>query len=75
MNSVIYTAIRLTVAARSIATDLAARARDERGEGVISAAIAVLIMAFLGVAAWLAFKNLFDSASEKAESQVDQIGG
>jgi hypothetical protein len=26
--------------------------RDERGEGVISAAIAVLVMAFLGVAIW-----------------------
>lgn len=47
----------------------------ERGEGVISAAIAVLIMAFLGAAAWLAFKGIFDSASSKAESQVDQIGG
>ena len=75
MNSVTYTAVRLTVAARSMATNLATRASDERGEGVISAAIAVLIMAFLGVAAWLAFKGLFDSASEKAETQVDQIGG
>ncbi len=26
--------------------------RDERGEGVISAAIAVLIMAFIGVETW-----------------------
>ncbi len=25
---------------------------DERGEGVISAAIAVLVMAFIGVAMW-----------------------
>ncbi len=28
------------------------RARDERGEGVISAAIAVLVMAFIGVPIW-----------------------
>lgn len=68
-------AIRLAVAVRLVATDVASRARNERGEGVISAAIAVLIMAFLGVAAWLAFKGIFDSASDKAEQQVDQIGG
>ena len=36
--------------------------RDERGEGVISAAIAVMIMAFLGAAMWLAFKGIFDDA-------------
>lgn len=74
MNTVTSTAIRVVVAARLIGAGLAARARDERGEGVISAAIAVLIMAFLGVAAWLAFKGIFDSASNKAEQQVDQIG-
>jgi hypothetical protein len=33
-------------------TQPASRARDERGEGVISAAIAVLVMAFIGVAIW-----------------------
>ncbi len=75
MNTLTTTAIRLEVVARGLAADLTARARDERGEGVISAAIAVLIMAFLGVAAWVAFKALFDSASTKAETQVDQIGG
>jgi hypothetical protein len=30
-------------------------AHDERGEGVISAAIAVLVMAFIGVGMWVAF--------------------
>ena len=33
------------------------RRADERGEGVISAAIAVLVMAFIGVGMWVAFKN------------------
>ena len=32
---------------------------DERGEGVISAAIAVLVMAFLGALMWVAFKEVF----------------
>ena len=32
---------------------------DDRGEGVISAAIAVLIMAFLGVAMWVGFNQIW----------------
>lgn len=49
-------------------------ATDERGEGVISAAIVVLIMAFLGVLMWGAFKLLFQNASTKTDQQVSQIG-
>jgi hypothetical protein len=30
---------------------------DERGEGVISASIAVLVMAFIGVGMWVAFRT------------------
>jgi len=48
--------------------------RDERGEGVISAAIAVMIMAFLGAAMWLAFKGIFDDASKSTSQQVSEIG-
>jgi len=48
---------------------------DERGEGVISAAIVVLIMAFLGVLMWGAFRLLFESAADKTSTQVDSIGG
>jgi hypothetical protein len=47
---------------------------DESGEGVISAAIAVLIMAFLGAAMWVAFQAIFNDASNKTANQVDQIG-
>lgn len=47
---------------------------DERGEGVISAAIVVLIMAFLGVLMWGAFKLLFENASTQTNEQVSQIG-
>lgn len=47
---------------------------DDRGEGVISAAIVVLIMAFLGVLMWGAFKLLFQNASTNTSEQVDQIG-
>ena len=48
--------------------------KDESGEGVISAAIAVLIMAFLGAAMWVAFQAIFNDASNKTANQVDQIG-
>lgn len=46
----------------------------ESGEGVISAAIAVLIMAFLGVAVWLAFKATLGGATKNVDTQVNQIG-
>ena len=47
---------------------------DDRGEGVISAAIAVLVMAFLGAAMWVAFNEIFTSATEQVGDQVQQIG-
>lgn len=48
--------------------------RDERGEGVISAAIAVLVMAFLGVAMWIAFSATFNHAASHVNDQVNCIG-
>lgn len=51
------------------------RTRDERGEGVISAAIAVLIMAFLGAGMWLAFNTIFDNAATSTCEQTARIGG
>jgi hypothetical protein len=60
---------------RSLAVTTVERIRaDERGEGVISAAIAVLIMAFLGAAMWLAFKGIFNDASNKTSDNVNKIG-
>jgi hypothetical protein len=48
--------------------------RDERGEGVISAAIAVLVMAFLGVGMWVAFNATFEHAASHVNQQVNCIG-
>lgn len=50
------------------------RHASERGEGVISAAIAVLVMAFLGVAMWGAFNLIFDDAQDRVHEQVREIG-
>jgi hypothetical protein len=48
--------------------------RDERGEGVISAAIAVLIMAFLGAAMWVGFNALWQDSEDNIREQTERIG-
>ncbi len=47
--------------------------KDESGEGVISAAIAVLVMAFLGVVMWVLFKETLTKSNTKVNDQIDQI--
>jgi hypothetical protein len=47
----------------------------EAGEGVISAAIAVLIMAFLGALMWVGFKAIWEDAEQQTGEQIQQIGG
>ena len=47
---------------------------DERGEGVISAAIAVLIMAFLGAAMWVGFNALWHDSEDNIREQTERIG-
>lgn len=49
--------------------------RDDRGEGVISTAIAVLIMAFIGALMWIGFKQIFSDAQDKTAEQINNIGG
>ena len=67
--------LRAVVAVESAVVHVFARLRsDQRGEGVISAAIAVLVMAFLGAAMWLAFKGIFAKAATNTEQQVGKIG-
>ena len=48
--------------------------RGDRGEGVISTAIAVLIMALLGAAMWLTFDSIWSDTAENTEEQVNIIG-
>ncbi len=58
--------------ARSLVVSLTAK--DERGEGVISTAIAVLIMAALGAVMWVGFQAIWGNASSKTTNQINQIG-
>jgi hypothetical protein len=46
----------------------------ESGEGVVSTAIAVLIMAFLGLGLWVAFKATLGHATTNVDQQVSNIG-
>lgn len=48
--------------------------RNERGEGVISAAIAVLIIASLGALMWVGFRALWENAEETTNSEIAKIG-
>lgn len=50
------------------------RASTESGEGVISAAIVVLIMAIIGAAMWAAFNGVWQSAEGTITSKVEEIG-
>ncbi|MEO7428491.1 MAG: hypothetical protein ABIY48_03820 [Acidimicrobiales bacterium] len=48
--------------------------RDERGEGVISAAIAVLIMAGIGALMWVGFKSIWQDTETNTKDKVAEIG-
>ncbi len=59
--------------ARSLVLSVAGN--DEAGEGVISTAIAVLIMAALGAVMWVGFQAIWGTASSQTTNQINQIGG
>ena len=65
------TLLRAYIRVRNLSSRLV---RDESGEGVISAAIAVLIMAALGALMWVGFQELWGSASSQTNTQITKIG-
>ena len=46
---------------------------EEAGEGVISTAIAVLIMALIGAAMWAVFSGVFSDSADLIEDQVGEL--
>ena len=54
--------------------DTAPRRREDRGEGVISAAIAVLIMAGIGALMWVGFKTIWEDTESNTRDKVTEIG-
>ena len=65
--------VRMYVWARSLLS-AALVGNDEAGEGVISTAIAVLIMAALGAVMWVGFQEIWGDASTQTTEQINQIG-
>lgn len=49
------------------------RLAGQAGEGVISTAIAVLVMALIGAAMWAVFQTVFNDAGERIQDNVEQI--
>jgi hypothetical protein len=50
------------------------RRRDERGEGVISTAIAVLVMAGIGALMWVGFRAIWQDTETNTRDKVSEIG-
>ena len=50
------------------------RVRGDRGEGVISAAIAVLVMAGIGALMWVGFKTIWQDTESNTKDKVAEIG-
>lgn len=67
--------VRAVVVRAWVAASVMRRTRvSERGEGVVSLAIGVVIMAFLGVLLWVAFKATLGSATDNVNQQVAKLG-
>ena len=43
-------------------------------EALLAAAIAVLVMAFLGVAMWVGLQQIWNTAESNTSDQVEEIG-
>lgn len=71
MNQLMLSAYVWQRAARTTVRDRLIK--DETGEGVISAAIAVLVMAFLGVLMWTLFRDTLTKANTNVNEQIDNI--
>ncbi|MGE0307694.1 MAG: hypothetical protein AB7N61_15380 [Acidimicrobiia bacterium] len=66
---------RIDASVRSAMVAAIDHRRDERGEGVISTALAVLIISFLGVAAYALFRTLLNDSGNAARNQIQNYGG
>lgn len=68
-------ALKTAIAWQQAVSAVRSRWREEVGEGVISTAIAVLVMALIGLAMWTLFDRVFTDAGQDIERNVNQIGG
>jgi hypothetical protein len=65
----------MSVTARGrIPAHLSARRADDRGEGVVSAAIVVLIMAALGALMWVGFRTMWTDIEADTNDRISEVG-
>jgi hypothetical protein len=57
-----------------VAGGRARRRADDRGEGVISAAIVVLIMAAIGALMWTAFRGMWEDIESDTNDRIEEVG-
>ena len=50
------------------------RRADDRGEGVVSAAIVVLIMAALGALMWVGFRTMWTDIEADTNDRISEVG-
>ncbi len=50
------------------------RRSDDRGEGVVSAAIVVLIMAALGALMWVGFRGMWTDIESDTNDRISEVG-
>ncbi|HEX6417804.1 MAG TPA: hypothetical protein VFZ77_04885 [Acidimicrobiales bacterium] len=50
------------------------RRRDDRGEGVVSAAIVVLIMAGIGALMWVGFRAMWEDIEADTNDRISEVG-
>lgn len=63
------------VSARHRAGTALARVRaDDRGEGVVSAAIVVLIMAAIGALMWVGFRTMWTDIEADTNERISEVG-
>lgn len=65
---------RLGLLEMSARNAIRTRLATDRGEGVVSMAIAILVVAALGAAMYLVFESVGDAAGDRAETQINKIG-
>lgn len=47
---------------------------DDRGEGVVSAAIVVLIMAAIGALMWVGFRTMWENIEADTNEKISEVG-
>jgi hypothetical protein len=63
-----------TVARHRLGQGRTRRRTDDRGEGVISAAIVVLIMAAIGALMWTAFRGMWEDIESDTNDRISEVG-